>query len=307
MGYAMPADVNRRVGVRLGPHPLFLQLVDLFCDDGRRCRFPSGDASEVGASQLQHGLGLEVSDEHRGEVVGGVVGGEESIGLAPVDRLDVGRPADDRVVVRNRSPEHGVELFLELGGRIGFDAHSTLLPDDVALGVELAKDRVEKAVRLHPEPQLELVGRHVGKVEREVVRGARVQTRAPLGGIDLLVLVLDDQLAVSFLQRLHFADKLGEPIRSVLRLVDAAADLAAQLRLAQRFVLGLHLLSDAVEPRHDLGLPLRIAGADGRRSLEQHVFEQVRDARDAGPLVGTPDARHPPAGHRGVVVTVQKQ
>ena len=54
-----------------------------------------------------------------------------------------------------RLPEERVEGLVELAERRRLRAQAALLEDHVALGVELAEDGVQQAVRLQPRPQLE--------------------------------------------------------------------------------------------------------------------------------------------------------
>ncbi len=219
-------------------------------------------------------------------------------GLGAGDGLDIGWPPDHGVVVGNRAPEHEVELLLELGGGVGFGPHPALFAHHVALGVELPEDRVEEALGLHPEPQLELVGGHRDEVDREVVAGAGIHARGAGFGVDLVELVLDDEFLLLRLEDLHLLAQLGQDLGLVLGQVDAALDLTGALHLAHDLVLGLHLETELIELSHDLCLSFVVRCADGRAALEHHVFEEMGDAGGPDLLVDRPDVGDP-AGRDG--------
>src|SRR3712207_6988721 len=65
--------------------------------------------------------------------------------LFPYTTLFRSRPADHRPFVGAGLPEERVEGLVVLAERRRLQAHAALLVDDVALGVELAEDRIEQA------------------------------------------------------------------------------------------------------------------------------------------------------------------
>ena len=166
----------------------------------------------------------------------------------------------------------------------------------VALRVELAEDRVQQPVRLHPEPQLELVGGDVDEVDREVVARAGVHAGRALPGVDAAEVLLDQQLALPCEQRVELGEQLlvaGRPFSGVLRIVDRAQPVPFD----QQRLLDADLLLERVELGDDLQVLLDVGRADRVRPLEHHVLEEMRNAGDAGPLVHRADPGDPSGGH----------
>ena len=295
------------VGLGLGGHPLLGKRLGLGRDHLRRRHLTPRDPPEVAARQIHGLVGLKVADQHRGEIVGGVVGGHVALGLRPGHRLDVGGPADDRVRVGGGLPEHGVERLLLLAGRRGLDGQAPLLPDHVALGVELAHHGVRQAVRLHPEPQLQLVGGQGDEVEGLVLAGSGVEARGALLGVDLVQLVLDDDVLLGRDELLVLLLELLQSRRGVGGVEDGAGDLTASQLDAQLGVLLLHLGPHLVLLLDDGLVAGPVGGADRPGALEHHVLEDVREPGDALGLVDRPHLGHEAAAHGRRIVTFHQQ
>ena len=194
--HRVPEDVHLRVGFRLGVHPLLRQLLDFERHHVRRRLRAARDALEV-LLRLRLGLvRLEVAHENERDVLRRIIDRVELVGLRLGDRRDVRRPAHDRPGVGRGFPEHRVELLLELAQRRRIRPHPPLLEHHVALGIELAEDRVQDAVRLHPHPQLQLVGRHGDEVGGHVLGREGVHARAARPAVDPVELVLDQDVAL---------------------------------------------------------------------------------------------------------------
>ena len=294
--HGVVADDDLRVRLGVGVHALLAHLRHLARARLRRGPVAPRQAAEVALGQRLRLVGVEVADEGRGEVVGRVVQVEERQRLGAGDALDVARPADHRPTVGGRLPEQRVELLFELAGRGAVGAQPPLLVDDVALGVELAEHRVHEPVRLHPEPQLELVGGDVHEVEGEVVARARVHPRGALPRVDPAEVLLDDQLLLlreEVLEPVHQRPVALGAVGGVGRVPDAPQPLGLEEGRLLDPQGRLHL----VELGDDLQILLDVPGADGRGALEHHVFEEVCDPGDAGPLVDRSDLGHPTRRH----------
>ena len=79
---------------------------------------------------------------------------------------------------------------------------------DVPFGVELPEHRIQEPVRLHPEPQLELIGRDIDEVNREVVAGARVHPRRTLPRIHAAEVLLDQELLLTLEKPVELLEEL---------------------------------------------------------------------------------------------------
>ncbi len=251
--------------------------------------------AEVTLGELPHLGGIEVSNERRGHVVGGVVGREVVLRLREAVGPEVGRPTDHRPGIRVRFPEHGVEQLVELTRRRRFGAQAPLFVHHVPLGVELAEDGAQEAVRLHPEPELELVGGYGNEVNGLVLVGEGVHPRGTEAGVDLVELVFDHQLALLFgegVELLLELDELGRPCRGIVGIVDLAEAVALPLLAIDRphLILEGFLLLDNLKVAGDVRRP------DGTGALEHHVLEEVAEARDAGPFVRRADVGDPAGG-----------
>ena len=287
----MVANLDLRLAVALGGQTLLCFLLHLQSDDVGSLRAPR-QTTEVALGELLHLVNLEVADEHRGDVVRSVVGAEELVCLRLADDPEIGRPTDGRPAVGMRLPEHGVELLVELARRRRLGAQPALFVDDVTLGVELPEDRIEQPVGLHPEPELQLVRRNAVQVDGDVGRREGVEERLAFGRVDLVVLVLDHDLALLFdeLGELGFElDQLLGPSVSSVRVFDLATASAFTLFAIE----GADLLLQRFLLVDDLEIALDVRRADRRRSLEHHVLEEMRHAGDSGALVGGADLRDP--------------
>ena len=219
---------------------------DLQRDDVGDRRFPARNPAEV---PLRHPRGLlhvDVADQDQRDVLRRVVGAVVGVCLRLRDRRDVGGPADDRPAVRVRLPEERLEALFELSERGRFRAHAALLEDDVALRVELAEDRVEEAVRLHPHPELELVRRHRDEVTGHVFVGERVHPGASGGRVDPVELVLDQDLPLFPDQLVELLLELSIVRGLVLRLQEVV-DLAAPVRGAHLRLLLAHFFAEKLD------------------------------------------------------------
>ena len=197
-----------------------------------------------------------------------------------------------------RLPEHGVERLVELPGGGGLGAEPALLVDHVALRIELAEDRPQQALRLHPEPQLQPVLRHGDEVHRLVVGGERVHPAGARLGVDAVELVLDHERPLLFQERIELAPQRDQLIGQV-RLAEGVVDEAQPARLPAVPVDGPDLLLDGLLLLDDGLIPLGVGGPDGRGSLEHHVFEEVTHPGNSRAFVGRSHVGRPAGGHRG--------
>ena len=92
----------------------------------------------------------------------------------------------------------------------------------------------------------------------------------------------------------------------VLRL-EQVVDFTVAIRRAHLALLLAHLIADAFLGGNDLQVFLVILGADGGRSLEHHVLEEVSDAGDAQAFIRAAGMRHPPARDGRLVVPLDQQ
>ena len=205
-----------------------------------------------------------------------------------------------------RLPEHRLERFLKFAKRRGLGAHAALLEHHVALGVKLAEHRPQQPLRLHPRPKLKLVRRHGDEVAGHVVGRKGVHAGRAGGGVDAVELVLDEHLALRGDQFLELGLEFAVALGLVFRL-GHVVDLTAPQSQTHLGFLPAHGVAHHFLLLDDLGVALGVARADGRRALEHHVLEKVRDAGDAGALVDAADARHPSAGDGGRVVPLDHE
>ena len=302
----VPQDVHLRIGLRLGVHSLLNFLCHFLGDDLRRIALTPRDALEVALAQLGRLVGLEVADQNQRDVLRRIVQCVKLVSLRLGDGRDVRRPADHWPAVRMRLPEHRLERFLKFAKRRGLGAHAALLEHHVALGVKLAEHRPQQPLRLHPRPKLELVRRHGNEVAGHVVGREGVHAGRAGGGVDAVELVLDEHLALRGDQFLELGLKFAVALGLVFRL-GHVVDLAAPQGQPHLGLLPAHGVAHHFLLINDLGVALGIARADGRRALEHHVLEEVRDAGDAGALVDAADARHPSAGDGRRVVPLDHE
>ena len=186
-------DGHLRIRLGVGDHPLLGKLGHLARPRPRRRPLATLEPPEVPLGERPGFRRIEVADQGRRQVVGRVVGIEERQRLGAGDAVQIARPPDHRPAVGRRLPEHRVELLLELAGRRAVGPETAFLVNHVSLGVELAEHRVRQPVRFHPEPQLELVGRHIHEIDRVVVAGPRVHARGALPRVDAAEVLFDDQ------------------------------------------------------------------------------------------------------------------
>ena len=167
---------------------------------------------------------------------------------------------------------------------------------DAPLRVELAEHGVGQAVALHPEPQLQLVGRDVDEIDGEVVARAGVHAGAALAGVYPAEVLLDQQVALLGQKRLEPIEQLlvlCTAHRRVIRIVDLTqGEAAVEIRLSL-----LDLDAQAVQLVDDGEVAFDVLRPHRVRPLEHHVFEEMRDAGDPGALVygahlGDPAGRH---------------
>jgi len=295
-GDGVVADLDLGLAVALGVHAGLGELLHFEGDDGGRGGLAALEAGEVALDDGLDFLGIEVADDDASEVVGAVVDVEVVPGLLLGVAVEIAGPADDGPVVGRALPEDGVELLLVDAGGGALGAEAALLVDDVALGVELAEDRVVEAVGLHPGPELELVGGDVDEVEGEVAGREGVHARSALGGVDLVELVVDDDGLVLLHQAVEFGAELlhlGGVVEGVPGVVDLAGGEAAVL-LGEVEVE--QLLADPALGVAELGILLGVVGPDGVGALEHHVLKEVADAGDARALVDRADLGDPAGG-----------
>ena len=305
-GDGAPADVDLGIRLGLAIHALLGEMGDFERHDVGRLFLAARDAVEILLKLFHRLVRLEVADEDQGDVLRRVVEGVKFIGLLLGNGRDVGGPADDRPLIRVGNPHHGFIDLVELAQRRGLGAHPAFLEDDIALGVELAKDGAQETLGLHPHPKLELVRRHGDEVAREVSGGEGVHARGAAGGIDAIELVLHENLALRLDELLEFLLQLAIARRLALGLLHVL-DVTPTPRGAHEHFLLADLIAELLLRVDDLEVLLVILGAERGRALEHHVLEEMRDARDAGPLVRAADMRDPSASNGRVIVPLDHE
>ena len=301
-GHRVVADLDGRRHVPLGVHPLLGDLVDLQCHDRRRRLRARIEPREIPGDERLRRHGIEVAHHDAKQVAGTVVDVPVIHRLVEGVAVQVARPADDRPRIAARLPKHGVELFLEAARGCAVGAEPPLFVHHIPLGVKLAKHAVVEPVALHPGPELQLVGRHGDEVAGEVVAGEGVHAAAAGLGVDLIELVLDDRgrLGPSLAAALLGTDQRVEPTTEhpqFLRVVGGIPGIG-DLAPLETFVLlrpddAVDLVADGLLFGAILRVAIGVTGADRVGPLEHHVFEEVADAGDAGPLIDAPHPRHP--------------
>ena len=118
-------------------------------------RWSLRQSSEVFLEQRHRVARFDISDDCDNEIRRYVVFLEKRGGVGRREDFQVTRPADDAVVIRVREECRGDVLLDDASDGRALGAHAALFHHDVALFVELAKDRMEKALRLEIRPQLE--------------------------------------------------------------------------------------------------------------------------------------------------------
>ena len=121
-------------------------------------------------------------------------------------------------------------------------------------------------------------------------------------GVDLIELVLDDRgrLGPSLAAALLGTDQRVEPTAEhpqFLRVVGGIPGIG-DLAPLETFVLlrpddAVDFVADSLLFGAILRVAIGVTGADRVGPLEHHVFEEVADAGDAGPLIDAPHPRHP--------------
>ena len=305
-GDGVPPDFRQRIGLRLSVHALLGDLRHFHAEHRRWILRAARDATQILLGELGGLVGVEIADEHGGEILRGVVGGVEVLRLRHADLRHVKRPADDRPVVVAGLPEERVELLLRLAQRRGFRAQPALFHHHVTLGVELPEDRPQQPLAFHPHPQLQLVRRHGDEVASHVLAGEGVHGGGPGGGVNAVELVLHHQLTLLGDELLELLVQLPPARRHVFRL-EQIVRLAPADSDAQLVFLRPHLVAHLLLGGDDLLVALVVLRAEGGRALEHHVLEKVGDAGDAGALVGAADVRDPAAGDARFVVPDDEQ
>ena len=299
VGHRMVAQPHLRLGLGIAGHLFFRQLLD-FDRAHRRRRFGAPlKPAEIFFRQLPGLLRFKVAHQAGGEVVRGVIDSVERHRLLSGDPLHVARPADHRPAVGGGAPEESVELLLEFTRGGALHSQPALLADHVPFGVELAEDRVQEPVGLHPEPQLELVGRYVHEVDREIVGGSGVHSGGAVTLVDLVELVLDDVGLLGLEELLEFFSQLLVVGGADLR-VARVGDLAYAQPAGERLLFLLHLALDGIEPGESLQVLVDVGGAYRAGPLEHHVLEEVGDAGDPGALIYRTDLGDPAGRDVGV-------
>ncbi|CDC95889.1 unknown [Alistipes sp. CAG:268] len=225
--------------------------------------------AEVLVDRGDHLVGIQVTREADGHVVGHVVG----LVVVP----DVG---DRRILQVLLRPEHGLRAVGMVGEERGIEGlpylaavlcerHVLLLVDGLQLGVEPADHGIAETVGLDLRPVLDLVRGDVLDVDGHVLRRIGVGAVGADGGHQLVVFVRDRDF------RGFVADR-----------VDAVVD-RRTLGLVRRLTVGLEELLDLIEQRF-LGFVVR--GTEVRRTLEHEVFEVVGQTGGLGRVVLAADA-----------------
>ena len=134
-------NFNGRLALALRDHALFRELCNFKRDD-RRHSCALLKSSEVSLDGRTRFTRIEVADDHAAEIVGAVVGVPVLERFFHRVTVEIARPTNHWPRVSTRHPEHRVELLLEHASGCALRAKSTFFMHDIALRIELAKDRV---------------------------------------------------------------------------------------------------------------------------------------------------------------------
>ena len=143
---------------------------------------------------------------------------------------------------------------------------------------------MQHSLGLHPHPKFEFVGRHIDEVGGHIFRGESVHARAARPAVDAVKLVLDEDLALLGNEPVELLFQLAIARGLVFRLLQVINDAAAILGAHLPFFTA-HVIADALLGGEDPQVFLVILGANGGRSFEHHVLEEMRNAGDAWPFV----------------------
>ncbi len=145
------------------------------------------DPPEVPLDRCQCGGRVDVADDREDGIVGRVVGAEEGLHVVERGRVEVVHRPDRRMVIRvSGRVQVGLDLLVPGAVRPVVVARTLLVLDHVTLVVEVVlAECVEQAahpVRLEPQRQVELMGRHGLEVVRPIQPGRAVH--GPARGLD---------------------------------------------------------------------------------------------------------------------------
>ena len=162
------------------------------------------------------------------------------------------------------------------------------------------------AFRLHPHPQLELVRRDRDVIAGHVGGGVGVHAGAAFPRVNEAELVLDQDGALGGHE---FVEALVQllPVRRLVLRFHQVVNFAPAIGGAHFGLLDPHLVADLLLFGQDFLVLLVILRADGLRSLEHHVLEEMGGAGDAGSLVGRAHVRDPAARDRRRIVALDHQ
>src|SRR5689334_19578759 len=95
------------------------------------------------------------------------------------------------------------QLFHQAALRLALGSHAPLFHDDVALLVEFAEDRMQKALRFQKEPELGGIGWEAKEIAGPVPGGCGIQAAASRPLDHVAEFILDDELSGTVLRGLE--------------------------------------------------------------------------------------------------------
>ena len=131
---------------------------------------------------LQHGIRFEVTGHDHNSLIGGVVGAVVRVERLPRQRVQIGRPADDRIAVAVCQKGSGLYLFLQPIERVVLAAFALAQNHSpFQLGFGRVEDGIGHAVTFDTQGKLDPVGRQGFEIGRPVRAGHPVEEPAGAG------------------------------------------------------------------------------------------------------------------------------
>jgi hypothetical protein len=221
-----------------------------------------GDRLEEAPDDRQQFRGLEIADHDERGVVRDIVGVVVPLEVRPRHRVQIREPTDDRPVIGMHLEGLGEEGFGQVRLWIVFGAQSPLLLHHFALELEflVVQQQAAQPVRFQFEGQLDLVGREVFEIGREILAGE---------GVVVAAVFFDEarELALGVLRRAlehHVLEHVGEP--GAAHHLVARADLVPDLHRDDRRLGGFDQ-----QHFHAVGEPvfLDLQREGGRASVQE--------------------------------------
>jgi hypothetical protein len=203
-------------------------------------------------------------------------------------------------------PNHRFKCFRKFSEWRRFRAHASFLEHDVALRIKFAKHRSQQALRLHPHPEFQFIGRHGDEISCDVGGRESIHARGAGRSVDAVELVLHQHFALLRDQLAKILLEFLVALGLVLRFVKVI-DLALTPRPAHERLLRAHFGAHTLLFTDDLHVLFVVLCADRWCALEHHVFEEVSNTCDAGPLVRAAHVRHPTGCDGRVVMPLHEQ